>query len=68
MKICEKITKDLQRDVANFGNIPYNMYRPFFRYSIFLCDISKPRLHDGGSELLQGSKEVRAVIDILSLN
>ena len=42
-KICEKITKDLQRDVANFGNIPYNMYRPFFRHSIFLCEISKTR-------------------------
>ena len=27
----------------------------------FLCDISKPELRDGGAEVLQGSKEMRAI-------
>ena len=27
----------------------------------FLCDISKPELRDGGAEVLQGSKGMRAI-------
>ena len=75
-KLCTILTKKNDGNLQKYVKKSRNFYKGMLQFlatsliictglfsdtRFFLCDISKPELRDGGAEVLQGSKEMRAI-------